>query len=146
MISTGAAIALIAMAVLAAIWDGRQRRIPNGLIAAMVVTGTAWNAVALGWQGVLQSGRGMVVGAGLLLIFYILGGIEAGDVKFLAAVGAFIGALNTIVVFVLASVVAGIMATVAFVRSRSSQGPVTIPYGVALSGATIVIAGLKVIG
>lgn len=145
MLSTLSALALIVMAAVGAIWDGKERRIPNRLVATMIVVGFSLNALALGWRGVLHSALGLLVGAGVLLIFYVLGGIEAGDVKLLAAIGTFVGAVSVIVIFILASIVAAVLALIAFARSRRQPGSVTIPYGIAIAGATIVVAGLKVI-
>lgn len=145
MLSTPAALALIVMAAAGAIWDGKERRIPNRLVALMIAAGFSLNALAYGWEGVFRSGMGMFLGAGLLVIFYIFGGVEAGDVKFLAAVGAFVGSLNVVVIFILASIVAAVMALIAFARSRRRAGSVTIPYGIAIAGATILVAGLKVV-
>lgn len=145
MLSTPAALALIVMAAVGAIWDGKERRIPNRLVAVMIVAGFGLNALALGWEGVLRSALGLLVGAGLLLIFYIFGGIEAGDVKFLAAIGAFVGSLTVVVIFILASIVVAVIALIALARSQRQAGSVTIPYGIAIAGATIVVAGLKVI-
>lgn len=145
MLSTLGAIVLIAMAAMAAIWDGKQRRIPNRLVAMMIAGGFSLNALASGWEGVLRSGLGMLVGAGLLVIFHILGGIEAGDVKLLAAIGAFVGRLNVVVIFIIASIVAAGMAAITLGRSRHQTGRVTIPYGIAIASATILVVGLKMI-
>ena len=66
-------------------------RIPNALTlsgAAVGMGACLWSAGAL---GLLQSGAGLGVGLVAFLPFYLAGGFGAGDVKAMAAVGAFLG-------------------------------------------------------
>jgi prepilin peptidase CpaA len=51
---------------------------------------------------------GVAVGLAVLLPFFITGVMGAGDVKLLAAVGAWIGPTNTLYVFCVAGDLAGI--------------------------------------
>src|SRR5579863_4265492 len=67
------------------------RRIPNALTVSGAAVGMGaclWSAGAL---GLLQSGAGLGVGLVAFLPFYLRGGFSAGDVKAMAAVGAFLG-------------------------------------------------------
>jgi prepilin peptidase CpaA len=102
---TGALIGLLA---LAAVNDYRTRRIPNTLI--LCGTGLAFllntlhaGASTIGFLGALQ---GFAVGLGLMLPFYLLRAMGAGDVKLMAMAGAFLGLPQTIYA-ALATVLAG---------------------------------------
>ncbi len=83
---------LLAMAILltlAAVCDIRTHRIPNLLVLLGLVLGLLGH----GWRGgpgLLLSLEGVAV-AGLALLPYALGGLGAGDVKLLGAVGALMG-------------------------------------------------------
>jgi prepilin peptidase CpaA len=82
---------LFAILVLAVSTDLTRRRIPNliplaGLaLALMVQLSTDPDRIALTWLG------GAACGLLLFLPFYALRGMAAGDVKLMAAVGAFVG-------------------------------------------------------
>jgi prepilin peptidase CpaA len=49
-----------------------------------------------GWQGLLAAGSGIVLGFGIFLPFYALRAFGAGDVKAMAAAGAFLGVKLTV--------------------------------------------------
>ena len=82
---------MTAMLVAATAIDLRSHRIPNlislgGLLAALVLAATGHGAVTLG-----PALTGMAIGFFLLLPLYAKGAMGAGDVKLMAAVGAFLG-------------------------------------------------------
>jgi len=84
---------LLAMAVLltlAAVCDIRTHRIPNLLVLLGLVLGLVGHGWRGGGPGLLLSLEGVAV-AGLALLPYALGGLGAGDVKLLGAVGALMG-------------------------------------------------------
>jgi len=73
--------------------DLLARRVPNILVALMLVVGVIVQlatASSMG-SGLLASLGGAGVGFLILLPFYVLGGMGAGDVKLLAACGSFLG-------------------------------------------------------
>lgn len=99
-------IAAIVVAVVAVAWDLKTRRIPNvltfGAAAAAVVT----HAYLGGLSGAGWSLAGWFVGVAFFLPFFALGGMGAGDVKLLAALGAWLGP-GAIVWVALFSLIAG---------------------------------------
>lgn len=83
--------AAIVIAVIAAVWDLKTRRIPNVLtfgaaLAAIVVHLWLQGPAGAGWAV-----AGWLVGVAFFLPFFALGGMGAGDVKLLGALGAWLG-------------------------------------------------------
>jgi prepilin peptidase CpaA len=78
-----------------ALWIGWQdlktRRIPNYLTLGVALSGLAFQLANYGWSGLSNGALGLVVGFSLLFLPYVLGGLGAGDVKALAALGAWLG-------------------------------------------------------
>ena len=105
--------ALGALVVSAALFDLRFRRIPNWLNAAGWLLGIGLQIAAHGATGAKQD----LLGSGLALAVYTglfaLRAMGAGDVKLMAAVGAFTGPVHWLYVFLLASVIGGVIALVA---------------------------------
>ena len=74
---------------LAAWIDRRTQTIPNWLTLPLVIGGLAWS----GWMGL----AGAVVALGVLLPEVLRGRVGPGDLKLLAAIGAWLGPLGVIV-------------------------------------------------
>lgn len=98
----------------AAYIDGKELRVPNWLTFPMVLTGIAYNSYAGGWEGFLMAFGGMWVGIATLLPLRNVGGMGAGDVKLMAGIGAWLGVMITLNVFV-ATVIVGALMAVAMV-------------------------------
>jgi len=75
----------------AVITDIRTHRISNAMVVAILVLGLVSHLLTQGYNGIVDWGAGAAVGLGLFLPFYVAGGMGAGDVKLLAAVGCVIG-------------------------------------------------------
>ena len=112
---------LVLLLVAAAVIDVRTMRIPNWLTVCGALIGLALNA-ALQWQllgplwaidGVLWALGGLAAGLVLLLPFYALGLMGAGDVKLMAMVGAFLG-FPQVLAAIVSSFIAGGLVAVAF--------------------------------
>jgi prepilin peptidase CpaA len=80
--------------------DVRTRRIPNYLTLGTALAGLGFQFGMHGWQGLGQGVLGLALGFALLVGFYLKGGMGAGDVKALAALGAWLGPLPTLYLFV----------------------------------------------
>ena len=81
----------IAVGVVAAAWDLKSRRIPNVLTFGSAVLAILVHAYLSGISGVGWAVAGWFVGAAFFLPIFALGGMGAGDVKLLAALGAWLG-------------------------------------------------------
>jgi prepilin peptidase CpaA len=111
----------IFMAVCAII-DYRTKRIPNWLTVPTAVLGLVYSALAPQGIGILWSLAGFAVGMSLLILPWILGGGGMGDVKMLAALGAWLGPLGILVAFGLGSFLAMIGMMGVLTMSMMSQG------------------------
>lgn len=81
----------------AVVWnDITTHRIENVSVLAILLLGLISQLLGAGVPGIMQWLAGMAVGLGFLLPFYIGGGMAAGDVKLLAAVGSVLGPLPAV--------------------------------------------------
>jgi prepilin peptidase CpaA len=87
------------LSLVMAVGDWRTRRIPNYLTFGGALAGIVFQAATLSWAGFSQALTGLFLGLGLLLLPYLLGGMGAGDVKALAALGAWVGPQGIFAVF-----------------------------------------------
>jgi prepilin peptidase CpaA len=95
---------------LAAATDIRMHRIPNYLTVPAAVLGLAYHTLSpTGW-GLLASLAGLAVGFSLLFIPWLLGGSGMGDVKLLAALGAWLGWKCLLAAFAVSTVFAAVAA------------------------------------
>lgn len=96
----------------AALLDIKYRKIPNWLTFPAMLTGVVINLL-LDFDSWRLSLLGLLVGFLILLIPFLLGGIGAGDVKLLMALGAFLGAKKVISVGLCSGIAGGVMALLA---------------------------------
>jgi prepilin peptidase CpaA len=102
-------VAALSIALVAVAWDLASRRIPNVLTFGGALAGVAAHAYMAGLAGVGMSLGGWLVGVAIFLPFFMLGGMGAGDVKLLAAIGAWLGPVTTIWVALFSGIAGGVM-------------------------------------
>ena len=109
------AIVLLALVVIAGVIDYRSYRIPNWLTFGGALVGLVSSTLVAGqpWDGFLWALAGLAGGFAMLIPLYALRVMGAGDVKLMAAVGAFLG-FPGILYAVLFTFIAGGLAAVAF--------------------------------
>jgi prepilin peptidase CpaA len=100
-----AALALGCAAV-ASFYDVRERRIPNRLTGSCLLAGLLLHLGLGGWHGLGSAAIASIAAGGLFLVFFLAGGMGAGDVKLMAAIGAIAG-LAPLQLLILATVLAG---------------------------------------
>lgn len=157
-------LALTALLLLAALSDLKHHRISNRLVAGGLVFAFAFHFLVPSLLGVGRSALGMLLGFAMLLPFYLLRGMAAGDVKLMSMVGAFLGPALTFWAVVATFLVGGVWAVVAVSRRRAWSALVTnllhmptraadpalpiggggyslgrIPYAVAIAGGTTAV-------
>jgi len=97
-------IPLLVLLIVAAGIDLRSRRIPNWLNLALLAAGLSQSFTALHTISPGQSTLGILAGFGLTFILFAMGALGGGDVKLLAAVGAWTGPAGVLFVFCAAGV------------------------------------------
>ncbi|CRK81534.1 A24 family peptidase [Neobacillus massiliamazoniensis] len=155
---------LLTTLIISLITDVRKRKILNIVTLPTILVAFLYYSITLGWSGFLYSGKGFLVGLGLLLIPYLLGGMGAGDVKLMAAIGALMGPSFVFYSFIYTALIGGAIALILIIKKhgfinitksiffnvvffRSSLGSMTIskdqnssisfPYGVAIVLGTL---------
>ena len=102
-------VTILMVSGLSAFFDFRIRRIPNWLIAFGLFCGVVLNAIQ-GFEHLVQSMLGFLVGIAVLVLPFAMGWIGAGDVKFFGVVGALLGISWLPRVFFYSALVAGMIA------------------------------------
>lgn len=96
--------------IAASIDDLRRRQISNWIPLAAFASGVALQSIEWGWRGAGASLLGTLAGAGVFLVFYLLGGMGGGDVKLMAGFGALLGAKRLLIAALWTAGCGGILA------------------------------------
>ena len=155
--------AILVVFVVAVVYtDWRYRRIPNAFTYPVMLAGLvlgAFEAVPgeAFVNGLVDHVAGLVVGFLVAYPFYAMGGLKAGDGKYLMAVGAMRGLGLLLVGAVYGALLGGVIALgfIAVRRLRPANGATAsmggvmktwIPYGVALGLGTLLALALELSG
>ena len=101
-----------ALVAFACISDLRTRRIPNVLTFSAVATALIFHLLTGGWSAAGWSLAGCFLGALLFFPMFALRGMGAGDVKLLAAVGAWLGPGQVTIVALATSIAGGVIGVI----------------------------------
>jgi prepilin peptidase CpaA len=105
-------VAVLAVGLAACIVDVGTRRIPNVLTFGAAIGGFVIQVLSGGLDGALAAAGGWLVGALLFLPFFALGGMGAGDLKLLAALGAWLGPRETLWLAVYSALAGGALGVI----------------------------------
>ncbi|MHC1480771.1 A24 family peptidase [Frateuria aurantia] len=103
--------------------DMRYRRVPNKLLMAALAVSLLIRAAdtALGMPAYYLEGmEGLLLGAAILIPFYAMGWMGAGDVKYFATVGFVLGWPALLPVWILGSLLLGLYALLQAISPRWS--------------------------
>lgn len=103
------AVAVLVVALVAVVFDVRTRRIPNWLTFGAAVAALLYSSWAAGLPGAGRSAAGWLAGAALFFPFFALGGMGAGDVKLLAALGSWLGPVESVWLAMFAAAAGGVV-------------------------------------
>ncbi len=114
---------LIAVLITSAIIDYKFKKVPNIITIPTVAAGIFIAFMERGFPGLSVSIAGLIIGMGLLYLPYAAGGMGAGDVKLLGAIGAVKGPWFVFITFLAMAIIGGLMAVVrmAFVMKRADM-------------------------
>jgi prepilin peptidase CpaA len=105
-----AQVVCLAIAVVACGWDLLTRRIPQHLTLGGALAGVVFHVYNGGWDAGMASAIGWAVGIAIFFLPFALGGLGAGDVKLLGAIGAWLGPMNAVWVGLYAGAAGGVLA------------------------------------
>src|SRR6185312_8609054 len=112
-------ILVVSTVLIAALYDLRDRRIPNWVCFAALPLGVFGNVLLLGLAGGLSSLEGIGLAMLIYLPLYLLRGMGAGDVKLMMAIGAAVGPLGWLQIFAITAIIGGVLGiALAFWRGR----------------------------
>ena len=97
---------------LACLSDLRTRRIPNVLTISAALGAVVFHLATGGWSMAGWSVAGLFLGGLLFFPMFALRGMGAGDVKLLAAIGAWVGPGQVAIVALATSIAGGVIAVV----------------------------------
>jgi len=103
-------IGAVLVAVIGAVNDLRTARIPNRLTYTALLAALPLRTVLLGLSGLKSGAIGMLVAGGLFLLLYTVGAMGGGDMKLMAAVGAWVGSTQVMTLILAAALAGGVLA------------------------------------
>jgi prepilin peptidase CpaA len=105
-----------------AVWDLMTYKIPNKLTYTAMVIGLIAQVCLYGWSGLWMGPAGLLLGGAIFLVLYLLRTMGAGDVKLMAAVGAFAGWSAAVEIALYSAIAGGVIAIgVAVFKGRVRQ-------------------------
>jgi prepilin peptidase CpaA len=113
--------------IVAAYIDGKELRVPNKITIPMIIAGWIYSMIAYhlngeGWYvGLGWSLAGTAVGLATLLPAYAIGGMGAGDVKMMGAIGAWIYCSNTFYAFCVSAIVGALLSIGMILWAKQGQ-------------------------
>ena len=109
-------VGVLVLVTAASVFDLRTRRLPNALTFGAAVVGVAMQGVTEGWSGTGLAVAGWATGVAVFLPLYALGGMGAGDVKLLGAIGAWLGPTGALWVGLYGAIAGGVIALAVALR------------------------------
>lgn len=94
-------ILMISCITIALVEDLRRMKIPNWVTFPTMTLALTYHTLTSGLNGLLFSAGGLALGLGLFILPYALGGMGAGDVKLMAALGAIVGPRGILIASIL---------------------------------------------
>jgi prepilin peptidase CpaA len=108
----------VLVALVAAVCDVRTRRIPNALTFGAAAAALVAAACTGGFAAGQTSAAGWLLGLAIWLPIYALGGMGAGDVKLMAAIGAWLGPGSVLYAAIYTAIAGAVMAAAVAVMHR----------------------------
>ncbi|MES9994862.1 prepilin peptidase [Desulfovibrio aminophilus] len=105
--------AMLSVAVVTDLWD---QKIPNLLTLPAMLAGLAYHGLARGLDGLAFSAAGLALGLAVMLVPFLLRLMGGGDVKLMAAVGAWLGAADVFSAFLFTCLAGGLYALFMLLR------------------------------
>lgn len=96
------------------------RRIPNWITMPAVIVALIYYGLVDGWaDGIQYSMTGLAVGCALLFPVFAMGGMGGGDVKLLGALGAWLGSLDALNIFLFSAWAGALGAIIIMAKNKT---------------------------
>lgn len=110
---------LIIVLLICLITDIKSRKIYNNVLLPSLIAALLLNTLFFSFNGLIDSILGLLLGFGILLIPYLMGGMGAGDVKLLSVIGAFKGPIFVFTTAVYMALVGGLIGIIIIIVRSS---------------------------
>jgi prepilin peptidase CpaA len=95
--------------------DLKFGKIPNWMTIPAILFGLSYHVLSGGREGLFYSVQGLILGMGLLLVPFMMGGMGGGDVKLLGAIGSYVGPMMTLRIFMVSAVLGLIVSLIVII-------------------------------
>lgn len=112
-------VGAVLVALAGAVNDVRTARIPNKLTYSALLSALILRTALLGVSGLKSGGIGLVISGGLFLLLFAIGAMGGGDLKLMAAVGAWVGSTQVATLILAAAMAGGILAVGRMISGKS---------------------------
>ena len=144
-------VALAGILLVACWTDLRSHRIPNVLVLIALAAGLALQLALGGLSALGFEIAGVFAGFLVFLFPYLRGGMAAGDVKLIAACGAFLGPVGVVLAGGLATIFGALIGSALVALHRHRSGSLTIeqmltakfPFALAIALGVAVVLSLR---
>jgi prepilin peptidase CpaA len=109
----------VLVALLGAITDVRSARLPNRLTYSAIFAALVLREAFGGWAGLKSGLLGVGIAGGIFCVLYVMGAMGGGDMKMMAAVGAWIGSTHILTVLIVIALAGGVLALVSMIFNRN---------------------------
>lgn len=112
-------IGAVLVASLGAITDVRSARLPNRLTYSALIVALVLRTAMMGWTGMKSGAIGIGIAGGLFCVLYAIGAMGGGDMKMMAAVGAWVGSAHILTVLIAIALAGGVLALVSMIFNKN---------------------------
>ncbi|MCX8129817.1 MAG: prepilin peptidase [Clostridia bacterium] len=105
-------IAVVLLVILSLVCDIKTCKIKNGIVFPFILLGVAVNSMTGGFSGALRAFAGIMLPITLLIVFFLLRMLGAGDIKLFSALGAILGLKPVLYIMVYSFLCGGIIALI----------------------------------
>ncbi|XPV75625.1 MAG: A24 family peptidase [Desulfovibrio sp.] len=113
---TTIAVILTTAVSIATVTDLQSQRIPNWLTFPLMLAGLGYHTWMSGLGGLTSSAQGFGLGLAFMIVPFFAGVMGAGDVKLMAAIGAWLGPNDTTTAFLFTCLIGGLYAVIILLR------------------------------
>ena len=103
-------IGAVMVALVGAFTDWRSARIPNRLTYSAIAAAVVLRTSLLGLPGLKSCGLGILVAGGFFAVLFVIRAMGGGDMKMMAAIGAWVGGNHILIVLIAIGLAGGALA------------------------------------